>query len=119
MAYLPPVTSAVPNYKSLSANDKLEQLVSACRGGSARAVEALVRDMSPEEINKVSSSGYLPITAAVEGRDQEAVMALFKKGADFHKADDFGRSAVSMANEMPAGYWRLKLQIESLASAQK
>jgi hypothetical protein len=119
MAYLPPVGPANFNVNRGTANDKLERLVDACRDGRTPAVEMLIRDMSPEEINMVSSTGYLPITAAIEGRDKEAIYALFKKGASFTAKDDAGRSAESMVKDLPPAYSRLKVYIETLVNAQK
>jgi len=117
MAYFPPVTSGNVAFQGPTANDTLEQLVSACLRGYG--AEQLIEKISVADINKIASNGYSPITAAVVGRDLDTISMLYKKGASLTTTDGFGKSAISRGEDLPADYRRLKNYIEALSKAQK
>jgi hypothetical protein len=117
MAYFPPVAPGNVAFQGPTANDTLEQLVSACLRGYG--ADKLIEKISVADINKIASNGYSPITAAVEGRNLEYILRLYEKGASLTSEDGFGKSAISRAEALPPGYRQLKDYIEALSKGQK
>jgi ankyrin repeat protein len=102
-----------------TANDTLEELVSACLYGHGRTTEQLIEKISVADINKIASNGYSPITAAVEGSNLEYIFRLYEKGASLTSEDGFGKSAISRAADLSPSYRRIKDYIEALSKWQK
>jgi hypothetical protein len=117
MAYFPPVAPGNVAFQGPTANDTLEQLVSACLRGYG--TEKLIEKISVADINKIASNGYSPITAAVEGKDLEIIFKLYEKGASLTSEDGFGKSAISRAADLSPSYRRIKDYIEAISKWQK
>ena len=117
MAYFPPVTSGNVAFQGPTANDTLEQLVSACLRGYG--AEQLIEKISVADINKIASNGYSPITAAVEGGNLDYIFRLYEKGASLKSEDGFGKLAISRAADLSPSYRRIKDYIEALSKRQK